>query len=444
MFMIYPLLHFLLFVHVMLRVVQADEILVEIGLPDAEMVSEVEFLGREVASAPSGNGFAVDPPVGILGTEVHFQSFFKEETPPKILYQRWEYGDGQWSNGSKVSHSYAKAGTYLVTLFAVDEQGHGSAYTQLYSVQGKNPCESQGDCSSVEEVAPSDWDLYMMRLVNRARKDPGGEAGRLGSSVVDSKNPVPPLAYHEIVSAVATNHTLWMHDSFGLIASGRVPDSLSHFETLDGTSNGQPASATPNYTGVTPGARLTGAGFPWNTYGENIQANYASYPIPISKSRIEACHRNWWESSGHRANMLNSNFSVFGFYVESRFFIPTRGGVTTPFSNIMFATQNFGRPQLAPQTYVFGVLYVDRDGNNAWTARDIGDPLREGLGNVPIEIYHRSTSTIYTRGKSMSNGAFSIPVDEGTYDIVFHPQGRTVIAENIVVSGVNVDIGDLY
>ncbi len=30
--------------------------------------------------------------------------------------------------------------------------------------------------------AAVDWDLYMLRLVNRARQDPGGEHSRIGSS----------------------------------------------------------------------------------------------------------------------------------------------------------------------------------------------------------------------------------------------------------------------
>lgn len=443
MFLTRVLFHFLLFNHVIVLVVQAEEVLVDIGLPEAEMAPETEFLGGNVALIVPGSEFFIDPPVGVLGGEVRFLSSFGRDASPTTLYQRWEYGDGQWSNGSSAQHIYARAGTYLVTLFVADALGRPRTYVQLYSVQAESPCRGGLDCLAVDASALSDWDLYMLRLVNRARKDPAGEAARIGSSVVDSKNPVPPLAYHELVGVAATKHTLWMHDNFGQIASGRVPDSFSHFETLDGTSGGQPASATPNYTGAAPGARLTGAGFSWSSYGENIQTNYASFPIPITKSRIEIAHRNWWESSGHRSNMLNSNFSVFGFYVESRSFVPPRGGLTPPFSNIMFSTQSFGRPLSLPRTYVFGVLYDDRDGNGAWTPRGIGDPLREGLGNVNFEVHLRNTEAISAQGKTMSNGAFSLAVGDGTYDVIFYYQGQTIVAEGVVVSGVNTEVGDI-
>ena len=87
--------------------------------------------------------------------------------------------------------------------------------------------------------AGEDWDLYMLRLVNRARLDPAGEAARIGSSVTDSTPSRPPLAYNLQVETAATNHNNWMHDNFGnaAIASGFVPNSHTHFETLDGGSD---------------------------------------------------------------------------------------------------------------------------------------------------------------------------------------------------------------
>ncbi len=62
--------------------------------------------------------------------------------------------------------------------------------------------------------AGEDWDLYMLRLVNRARLDPAGEAARIGSSVTDSTPSRPPLAYNLQVETAATHHNNWMHDNF--------------------------------------------------------------------------------------------------------------------------------------------------------------------------------------------------------------------------------------
>lgn len=286
----------------------------------------------------------------------------------------------------------------------------------------------------------------MTRLVNRARRDPAGEASRIGSGVVDTHAPVQPLAYDLLVGAAATNHNNWMHDNFGSIPSGRTPDSFSHYETLNGQSSGTPATGTPNYTGASAGTRLTAAGYPWNTYGENIQTNYASFSIPITQSRIDISHKNWWESSGHRANMLNGNFAAFGFRIETRSFVAPRGGLNSPFSNIMFATQSFGRPLSTPRAYVFGLLYDDKDSNGSWTPRDVGHAQREGVASVSYQVRVANTTTVVTSGVTMSNGAFSAKVNDGTYDIVFTGgaiPGGTITRQDVVVASVNADVGDV-
>ena len=204
----------------------------------------------------------------------------------------------------------------------------------------------------------SDWDLYMLRLVNRARVDPLGEAARIGSDVSDASEPVPPLAYDAQSSQAASSHTRWMHENLGHISSGRSPDSHVHYETLDGSPDGVPALDTPSYTGATPSDRITATGFDWDRAGENILTFYSTRSIPVDPGRTEANHRAWLESDGHRANLLRSGFTAFGYRSESRPFLPPLGGLDAPFDNIHFATQNFARPQFAPMTYVLGLLLL--------------------------------------------------------------------------------------
>jgi hypothetical protein len=291
----------------------------------------------------------------------------------------------------------------------------------------------------------SDWELYMLRLVNRARRDPAGEAARIGSSTVDARAPVPPLAYDLLVGDAANNHTDWMHDNFGAIASGRTPDSFSHYETLDGQSTGPPATGTPSFTGYRVGDRLVFAGYPWSNYGENILTNYSSNDIAINKARVDSSHRGWWDSSGHRSNMLTASFTAFGFHIESRAFTPPRGGLSAPFDNLLYASQNFGRPLNGARTYVLGLIYADRDSDGAWTPRPVGDSLREGLAGVDFVVYTAGTSTSIAVGTTMGNGGFSARVADGVYDLIFTdaalPGGQLII-EDVAIAGANVDTGD--
>jgi uncharacterized protein YkwD len=61
--------------------------------------------------------------------------------------------------------------------------------------------------------------------------------------------------------------------------------------------------------GSTPGQRISAAGYQWSTYGENIAAGY---------STAEAVVNAWMNSSGHRANILNSRYKEIGLAVTYR------------------------------------------------------------------------------------------------------------------------------
>jgi uncharacterized protein YkwD len=58
-----------------------------------------------------------------------------------------------------------------------------------------------------------------------------------------------------------------------------------------------------NPDGKNPGARLNDVGYSWSGYGENIAAGYSS---------PESVVDGWMNSSGHRANILNCNFTEIG------------------------------------------------------------------------------------------------------------------------------------
>ena len=94
---------------------------------------------------------------------------------------------------------------------------------------------------------------------------------------------------------------------------------------------------------------------------------------------------------------------------------------------------------------MFGVLYQDVDGNNAWTPRNVNDSNREGLATIAFSVRAAGTATVVATGTTMDNGAFSARVADGTYDVRFTGSslpGGVLTITAVVVSGVNVDVGD--
>ena len=113
---------------------------------------------------------------------------------------------------------------------------------------------------STSPQMPTDWDLYMLRLVNRARTDPVGEDQRQGTSYGES--PAPPLAYSTQLGRAAQNHTEWMsaNRNHPLIAS-----SFHHSETLDDGTSGEGVTIGWSADSFTDRIRYTGYSSNWET-----------------------------------------------------------------------------------------------------------------------------------------------------------------------------------
>ncbi|HVK97255.1 MAG TPA: CAP domain-containing protein, partial [Flavisolibacter sp.] len=56
-------------------------------------------------------------------------------------------------------------------------------------------------------------------------------------------------------------------------------------------------------SGTNPGARITGEGYKWRTFGENIAMGY-----PTEKDVVQG----WVKSPGHCKNIMNKNFTEMG------------------------------------------------------------------------------------------------------------------------------------
>ncbi len=192
------------------------------------------------------------------------------------------------------------------------------------------------------------FDQRILELVNQER----------------SKQNLKPLILVQELDTAADGHSNRM-------ASG---DFFSHTDPKDGSSAGN---------------RIEKNNYQWKTWGENIAAGYSS---------PESVMQGWMNSSGHRANILNPNFTHLG--VGYSYLASDSGSVNYQH----YWTQVFGAGDSNPGTYVAQTTSSNSpvassgelkgtSGNNNLTGNDSNqtiygyagnDTLRGGGGNDKI------------------------------------------------------------
>lgn len=299
---------------------------------------------------------------------------------------------------------------------------------------------------AVTAKAQTDLDYYSLQLTNRARTNPIAENFIQGTSY--GTGVVTPLAYNPLVGDAAANHTNWMYQNRANtnITNPSAPlRSAGHYQSDTAGSGGSPLPTSPGYTGFSAGDRMDAAGYARNWWGENIFLfrSTAADAFDLDTSEVDTAHSWWWNSSGHRANMVNSNYRAYGYGIMDYAITDTTNtNLPVGTQSIFLATQAYASPQSGPNSHLFGLLYNDRDENGDWTIRADGDPLREGLAGFNFEVLDSLSSTLVTTGTTFDNGAFTAQVASGTYDLVFDMGSFDFVLEDIAVStNWNTDIG---
>lgn len=113
----------------------------------------------------------------------------------------------------------------------------------------------------VPTPTPSNFTEQLLNLHNAHRKQIG----------------VPALALNAILNSTAQKHSNWMFQN----------KNLDH-----------------NENGVSPGQRITAAGYKWRAYGENIAYGYTT---------PDAVFAGWMSSAGHKQNIESSLYKDAGF-----------------------------------------------------------------------------------------------------------------------------------
>ena len=91
------------------------------------------------------------------------------------------------------------------------------------------------------------------------------------------------------------------------------------------------AHETPE--GLIPAERISRAGYPFATCGENNNRVSGSYGGEPGKGELREAFESWMESPGHRENLLNPAFREVGFGLETGSYSPEPGTTTMYVAN---------------------------------------------------------------------------------------------------------------
>lgn len=257
---------------------------------------------------------------------------------------------------------------------------------------------------------PTNFEQYMLELVNKARLDPLAEAARLG---IDLNKDLPPgtlngtprdpLAMNVLLIDAARGHSQWMID----------------FDVFDHDGNG----------GSTPTERMTAAGYTlsgsWST-GENISWRGTTGTVD-PETYVAAQHDGLFRSAGHRTNILADGFVEIGIgQILGVFTSPNSMGVLTNW-NASMVTQNFARTS-STSNILTGVVYTDIDADNFYSPG-------EGRGGVSMTIGGGAS------GATIATGGFGLAGVSGSVSVQFSGGGLAApVSLTIAAGGGNVKL----
>jgi len=264
--------------------------------------------------------------------------------------------------------------------------------------------------ASVTETAPgpSDYEQYLLELINRARADPAGEAARYGIDLNEglepgtiSSDPKQPLAPNTDLVNGARGHSQWMIDN----------DIFSH----------------TGANGSSPGDRMTAAGYdflPSWSWGENIAWYGQTLTAPPALSTTATLHQSLFvdagvDGRGHRLNLMKSDFREVG-----------PGIVFGDYSgyNAEMVTEDFAYTATpASASFLTGVVYDDHR-----VSRDSFYTPGEGFGGATITATRASDGAAF-QTTTWSSGGYSLALPAGTYDLTASGGG---LSANITVGSV--------
>ena len=216
---------------------------------------------------------------------------------------------------------------------------------------------------------PTAAETLLTYLVNETRRAPEATATRLSVNLpVGQRGPFAPLVVNESLLKAARLH------SDDMLAN----NYMSHYG-LNGSS---------------PGQRATAAGYATGSISENVYSSSSTGPFADTpEAFVIGMNDGWFQSSGHRENMLTASWTEFGGGVAIRL---KPSGATR-------GTELFGNYDEGP--FLTGVVFSDVNSNRRFN-------VHEGLAGITVTATGPMGTFTTT---TMSAGGWSLKVPAGEY-----------------------------
>lgn len=269
----------------------------------------------------------------------------------------------------------------------------------------------------------SNIEQYALEQLNKARTNPGQVA-------VDVTTNLTPFtlstfqyykvdidqARNEIASTPAVAPLAW-NDQLASAADGQAQDQADNgFQSHTGSD------------GSSLEDRLNNAGYTSRgAYGENAYA----YADSVDQAMQAFLVDYGVSSKGHRQNIYNPNFREVGIGIT-----PTKKSGVGP--NVI--VQDFGS-QPSEKPFLLGVVFNDRDGDNAYS-------VGEGTNQLTITVT-KVSGTDLNKAKAIgqpvdvtpwASGGYQVQLDPGQYKVVARSGSRVFRTQLVTIGQDNVKV----
>lgn len=279
------------------------------------------------------------------------------------------------------------------------------------------------ECRRFLSATPTDFEQYMLGLINRARANPSSAAASLGIDLNQglaagtiSSAPVAPLAFN--------------------------PDLVQSAQDYSATLLGAYNYFGYDYNNTTPQSRMAAAGYVFSgsyTSTEDLYDVYHETPQTVNLASTNGQYDGLFidsEDAGRvgRMNLLDAAFKEVGIGIMSS---NTYQGIDVPPDHTdnpsVLTAIDFAASGADPNPFLTGVVFTDLANTQFYAPG-------EGIGNATITATRASDNMTFT-ATTWSGGGYSLAVPAGTYTVVASGGGLStpVTQSNVVVAAQNVE-----
>ena len=280
-------------------------------------------------------------------------------------------------------------------------------------------------CNLAVARQPTEYEQYMLELINRARLNPTAEVVRLGTGSLNegpptlggnlwtiAPGPYQPLAFNLALLDAAGSYASQLNDA----------DTFCH-TCLGSTPESRMAAATYALANVTGKYGTAGGYVPGREnlafYAEGPANGVFDNPALAGKGLTQVvsnAHKSLFNdftvaSRGHRSTMLYGEWREAGIGISTG---PYNGGTYDSFYMVSDLAHQAGNPLLT------GVAYKDLDGDNFYTPG-----IGEALGGLTVQAFRAGTLVGSTA--TFRSGGYSLRLPLGSYDVLFSGPGLSKI-----------------